>query len=164
MPLRMAEFARLKEGAAALDLEARKCTVHPFTADGIELPPGIELGRLARSVQDATVRELGRTGWSVVPAGADKDDEAVAVTGRFTMVVAGSRLKRFFAPPMSGAAAIVEVEGLVSERGIPLDEFGAQGMRSLGPLGGSARSMVNGAAAIAGREAARRAIAILVGE
>lgn len=147
-----------------MDLEARKCTVHPFTADGIDLPSGIDLGRLARSLQDATVRELGRTGWDVVPAGAGPEDDGVAVTGRFTAVVAGSRLKRFFAPPMPGAAAIVEVEGLVSERGIPLDEFGAQGMRSLGPFGGSARSMVNGAAAVAGREAARRAIAILVGE
>ncbi len=149
-----------------MDLKGRSCSVQPFSTEGIVLPGSIDIGVVARTFQNAIEDELERTGLRVlraVPSGS-VDPDGIVIVGQFTKLTAGNRLKRYFAPFMAGAAAIVEVEGTVTDREIALDEFTAIGRRGLGSMGGASRAMLDSAATIAGRQAARRAIAILAGE
>lgn len=146
-----------------MDLKGRTCTLHPFISDGIYLRGKIDFSQVARTLHLAMEEELERAGLGVRLADPGHADEGIAITGRFVKVTAGSRWKRYLLPFLPGAAAIIEVEGIVSDRDIPLDQFNAVGKRGVGPLGGSSPAMINSAAETAGRQAARRAIAILVG-
>jgi hypothetical protein len=146
-----------------LELKGRTCTLHPFVADGIALGGKIDFDKVAQSLYSAIEDELGGAGLGVKLAGPGDTDGEIVITGRFVHATAGSRWKRYLVPFLPGAAAIVEVEGTVADRDIPLDEFHALGKRGLGPLGGSSPAMIASAAETAGRQAARQAIAILVG-
>jgi hypothetical protein len=147
-----------------LDLKGKPCSIHPFSTDGIVLSGSADIKVVARIFQTAVEDELEKAGLKVRRAGsadASAPGGRIAITGRFTTVTAGNRLKRYFAPFMAGAPAIVEVEGTVADRDIPLDKFTAVGQRGLGSFGGASPKMLESAARVAGEQAARRAIAIL---
>lgn len=147
-----------------MDLKGRPCRIHPFSTDGIALPGSIDIKLVAGTFQVAVEDELETAGLKVRRAGvgdASASDAGIVITGRFTTVTAGNRLKRYFTPFMAGAPAIVEVEGTVADRDIPLDKFTAVGQRGLGTFGGASPKMLESAARVAGEQAARRAIAIL---
>jgi len=77
-------------------------------------------------------------------------------------VAPGSRWRRYLAPFLPGAAAIVEVKGLVADRDIPLAELSGMGKRGLGPLGGASMAMLISAAEIAGGQLGRQALEALM--
>ncbi len=146
-----------------MDLTGKTCTLHPFSTDGIALPKRIDFGQVARTFYAAVGEELERAGLGMQLAAPDEPDQSIVITGRFVQASAGNRLKRYLAPFLAGAAAVVEVEGVVANAGIPLETFTVLGRRGLGPFGGSSPVMINGAAELAGRDVARKTIAILVG-
>jgi len=145
-----------------LDLKGKPCTLHPFSTDGIILPRGIDIKVIARTFHTAVEEELERVGLGVRLAAPGDPDEGIVVSGRFVKVAPGSRWKRYLLPFLSGAAAIVEVEGLVADRDIPLAELSGLGKRGLGPLGGASMAMLNSAAETAGEQLARRALEALL--
>ena len=146
-----------------MNLRGRPCTLHAFETGGIALPGKIDIKLVARAFHTALEEELERAGLGVRLVGPDDPDEGIVITGRFTTVRAGSRLKRYFAPFLSGAAAIVEVQGLVADGEIPLDKVAGMGRRGLGPLGGASQAMLEGAAEVAGLQIAHRTLEILLG-
>ena len=148
-----------------MNLQGKPCTLHPFSTDGIVLPRKIEKKVIARAFHTAVEEELGRAGLGVRladPDGTDGPDEGIVVTGRFVKVAPGSRWRRYLAPFLPGAAAIVEVKGLVADRDIPLAELSGMGKRGLGPLGGASMAMLISAAEIAGGQLARQVLETLM--
>jgi hypothetical protein len=146
-----------------LNLQGKPCTLHAFSTDGITLPRKIDFKVVARAFHTALEEELERAGLGVKFVGPDDPNEGIVITGRFVKVRAGSRLMRYFAPFLSGAAAIVEVEGTVANEGITLDNVEGTGRRGLGPLGGASPAMLESAAEVAGLQLAHRTLEILLG-
>lgn len=150
-----------------MNLVGKPCTLHPFSTDGIRLPRKIDMKVIARAFHTAVEEELERAGLGVKLAGPEDPDEefdqGIVVSGRFVKVRAGNRLLRYFAPFVPGAAAIVEVEGLVADREIQLANVSGMGKRGLGPFGGASMAMLTSAAEIAGVQLARQTLETLVG-
>lgn len=150
-----------------MNLVGKPCTLHPFSADGIRLPRKIDMKMIARAFHTAVEEELERAGLGVRLAGpehpAEELDKGIILSGRFVHVRPGNRLARYFAPFLPGAAAIVEVEGLVADGEIQLANVSGMGKRGLGPLGGASTPMLTSAAEIAGVQLARQALETLAG-
>lgn len=146
-----------------MNLVGKPCTLHPFSADGISLPRKIDMKVIARAFHTAVEEELERAGLGVKLAGPGDPDEGIVLTGRFLKVTPGSRWKRYFFPFLRGAAAIVEVEGLVADGEIPIANVSGMGKRGLGPLGGASMAMLTSAAEIAGVQLGRQALETLAG-
>jgi hypothetical protein len=146
-----------------LNLVGKPCTLHPFSDDGVRLPRTIDMRVIARAFHTAVEEELERAGLGVKLAGPGDPDEGIVITGRFVRVSAGNRLLRYFAPFLRGAAAIVEVEGLVADGEIPIANVSGMGKRGLGPLGGASPAMLSSAAQIAGVQLGRQALETLAG-
>jgi hypothetical protein len=146
-----------------VNLVGKPCTLHPFSTDGIRLPRKIDMKVIARAFHTAVEEELERVGLGVKLASPGDPDEGVVVTGRFVKVIPGSRWKRYLFPFLPGAAAIVEVEGLVADGDIPLANVSGMGKRGLGPLGGASMAMLTSAAEIAGVQLGRQTLETLAG-
>jgi len=146
-----------------VNLVGKPCTLHPFSADGIRLPRNLDMKVIARAFHTAVEEELERAGLGVKLAGPEDPDEGIIVSGRFVHVRPGNRLLRYFAPFLPGAAAIVEVEGLVADGEIQLANVSGLGKRGLGPLGGASMPMLTSAAEIAGVQLGRQALETLAG-
>jgi hypothetical protein len=146
-----------------LNIVGKPCTLHPFSADGIRLSRKIDMKVVARAFHTAVEEELERAGLGVKLAGPGDQDEGIIVTGRFVKVTSGSRWKLYLFPFLPGAAAIVEVEGLVADGEIPLANVSGMGKRGLGPFGGASPTMLASAAEIAGVQLGRQALETLVG-
>jgi hypothetical protein len=146
-----------------LNLVGKPCTLYPFSADGIRLPRAVDMKVIARAFHTAVEEELERAGLGVTLAEPGGPNEGIVVSGRFVTVTPGSRWKRYLLPFLPGAAAIVEVEGLVADGEIQLANVTGMGKRGLGPLGGASTAMLESAAQIAGVELGRRTLETLAG-
>jgi Domain of unknown function (DUF4410) len=144
-----------------LNLVGRPCTLRPFSTDGIALPRKVDMAVVARAFHNAVEDELRRAGMGVRLAGPKDANEQIVVSGSFVKVTPGNRWKRYFAPFLAGAPAIVEVKGLVTHQKIPLEELRGMGKRGLGPLGGASMDMLRAAAETAGIQLARQAVETL---
>ena len=146
-----------------MNLVGKPCALRPFSTDGISLPRKMDMTLVTRAFHTAVEDELGRAGMGVRLAGPKDPDEQIVVSGKFVKVTPGSRWKRYLAPFLAGAPAIVEVQGLVTNQKIPLEELGGIGKRGLGPLGGESMKMLCSAAETAGIQLARQAVETLAG-
>ena len=144
-----------------MDLKGKMCILYPFAAGGAVLPQNVDFNLVAQKFHTAIAMELARAGLDVRQPIPGAPDQGIVVRGQFVKATPGSQWMRYFLTFLPGAAAVMEVEGWVSDGEIPVTQFHAAGKRNVAFFGGSSQGMLNNAAELAGQRVAQQTLAAL---
>jgi hypothetical protein len=123
------------------------------------IAPGYDGPFYASSFHDAMVDGIRGTGFEGFAPTPSVPDAGIVIRGRVTVMDPGSAADRYFAP--FAGWTVFEAMVQVERAGIDLGELHARGVRRFSFFVGDSSALLQDAAAMAGRSAAKKIVALL---